>query len=149
MGYCVQADLEAAISAETVAQLADDDADGVADEAVVARAIADADAEINSYLSARYTVPLSPVPALAKKLSIEISVWNLYGHRRLVDELSKQRYDAAVALLKLVAKGDATIGVDPEPSGGEQSIQTGRTADDRTFTIGKKSTSETGNLDNY
>ncbi len=80
------------------------------DATVVARALADADAEINGYLSTRYTLPLSPVPAVLEKLACDIARYQLFENA--ATEIVKQRYENAVRFLKDVAAGKVTLGVD-------------------------------------
>ncbi|WAC06583.1 MAG: DUF1320 domain-containing protein [Thermodesulfobacteriota bacterium] len=149
MAYCIEDDIKKQLPENKLIELTDDNGDGVADTGVVDKAIADADAEIDTYLSGRYTVPLSPVPPIINKVSVDISIWNLFSRRQVADEVAKERYRAAVDLLKLIAKGDVSLGIVPEPAGGEQQIKTSRVKTDRTFTIGQRSTNETGSLDNY
>lgn len=149
MAYCTEADIINQLPEERLIELADDDGDGIADIGVVDKAIADADAEIDTYLSSRYTVPLSPAPAIINKICVDIAVWNLFSRRQVADDVAKERYRAAVDLLKLIAKGDVSLGVVPEPAGGEQQIKSSREKSDRTFTLGQRSTDESGSLDNY
>jgi len=149
MAYCTEDDIKKQLPENKLIELTDDDGDGVVDTGVVDKAIADADAEIDTYLSGRYTVPLSPAPAIVNKVSVDISIWNLFSRRQVADEVAKERYRAAVDLLKLIAKGDVSLGIVPEPAGGEQQIKTSRAKSDRTFTIGQRSTDEPGSLDNY
>jgi phage gp36-like protein len=149
MSYSALSDITDDLDEEILIQLTDDEDTGAVNESRVTAAIAKADAEIDSYLSKRYTLPLSSTPEVIKKLSVDIAIWNLYSRRNKMEEVRKARYDAAVKLLVAMSKGDATLGIDPEPAGGEQQIKASRTKDDRTFTIGKKSTGESGSLDNY
>jgi len=110
MAYCTQVDISnAGVSSAVLIQLADDDGDGVADAAVIAAAIADADAEINSYLGARYRIPVAPVPPLLVKLSTAMAVWNLYGHRGLTNERRRHDYQDAVALLRRLQEGSQVL----------------------------------------
>lgn len=151
MSYCDQSDLESAgITPAQLVQLADDDEDGVADAAVLAEAIAQADGVIDSYLAARYTVPLATVPATIRSASVDLTVRRLYGRRGLVNEARENAYKAAMDYLKALAAGSATLGMaappDPTNEGGPQ---TARTSEDRIFTIGRVSTGETGSLDNF
>jgi len=146
MAYSTEADIKKQLPEEQLIELSDDDGDGVADSGVVERAITDADAEIDSYLSVRYTVPLSPVPARAQQLSVDIAIWNLYSRRTVLDEIREKRYNAAIAFLKDVASGKANI---DDPASGEQQIKTSRSKEDRIFTIGRPSTGESGTLDNF
>lgn len=149
MAYSTINDIRAQLDEESLIQLTDDDGAGAVDEARVTRAIADADVEIDGLIGGRYTVPLASPPGLIRKFSVAIAARNLYGRRATVPESRQKDYDNAVRLLEKVGEGKLTLGIDPEPSGGEQEIQTARTADDRTFSTGKTSTGETGSLDNY
>lgn len=148
MAYCTESDITKQLPGDRLIELTDDNNDGDADTGIIDQAIADADAEIDSYLAGRYIVPVSPVPDVVKKLSVDISIWNLYSRRSVADETRKERYKAAIEMLKLVAKGQVTLGAN-EPASGDQQIKAGRTADDRIFTIGKDSAGEAGSLDNY
>ncbi|MCX7017107.1 MAG: DUF1320 family protein [Candidatus Sumerlaeota bacterium] len=66
MSYATLDDLEKRIAPQTLVELADDDGDGAADAEVVAAALADADAAIDSYLSARYATPLASARPTAR-----------------------------------------------------------------------------------
>jgi phage gp36-like protein len=83
---------------------------------VVARAIADADAEIDSYCGVRYSVPFSTVPPVILKFSVDIAIYNLYARRKGAPEDRKTRYDNAVRFLKDVSKGLASLGKDDPDS---------------------------------
>jgi phage gp36-like protein len=148
MAYCNESDIQKQLSPEQLIELTDDDGNDLPDSGIIEQAIADADAEIDSYLAGRYSVPVSPVPAVIRKVSVDIAIWNLYSRRTVVDENRKERYKAAIDLLKLVGDGKAALGAD-EPAAGEQQIAAGRTLDDRIFTVGKPSAGTTGTLDNY
>lgn len=149
MAYCTEAEIINQIPEEELIQFADDDGDEVADTGVIEKAISDADAEIDGYLSGRYTLPFSTVPPILNKLSVDIAIWNLYSRRTVPNEMREKRYNAAVAMLKLMAKGEVKLGVTPEPTGAEQNIKASRETSDRIFTTGKPSADETGSLDNY
>ena len=90
------------------------------DADVVARALADAEAEINSYLSARYVVPLSTVPQIVVARVCEVARY--YLHEEHATETVKARYDAAVRWVRDVAAGKASLGDDDvaptEPASG-------------------------------
>lgn len=81
---------------------------------IIEGAIADADAEIDGYLSKRYVVPISPAPRVLNKFSKDIAVYNLFS-RIGIDESTDQktylnRYNAAIKFLTLVAEGKVSIG---------------------------------------
>ena len=114
MSYCTKADLEEQISAVELIELADDEGTGAADDSVVARAIADADAEIDSYCGGRYSVPFSPVPVMIRKLSVDLAIYNLYSRRSVlaISEERQKRYDNALRFLRDVSRGLISLGAD-------------------------------------
>lgn len=82
---------------------------------IIESAIADAEGEVDGYLSKRYPTPLSIVPKSISKFTKDIAVYNLYS-RIGIDEGGEEknylnRYRAAVDFLKLVAEGKVEIGV--------------------------------------
>jgi len=121
VAYCTQDDLIEQITEEELIELTDDAGSGDADADAVARAIADADAEIDSYCGARYAVPFSTVPAIVRKVSVDIAVYNLLTRRAhlrgAVPEERQKRYENAVRLLREIAKGIVTLGASaPAPT---------------------------------
>jgi len=112
MAYCTQSDLLEQISESELIQLTDDDDIGVIDDDKITRAIVNADAEIDSYCGVKHTVPFTTVPPRIRALSEDISIYNLYSRRRGAPEDRKERYDNAIAFLKEVAKGNASLGED-------------------------------------
>ncbi len=114
MAYSVLEDLLKMIPEEELAQITTESGDDP-DPAIVAEAISQADAEIDSYLGRRYQVPLSPVPPRVKALSVDLAIYHLYSRRSVAPPVRRQNYEAAVAFLKQVAAGQAVV----EVSGGE------------------------------
>ena len=151
MAYSTQTDLEEQISQADLIELTDDAGSDSVDTSAVARAIADADAEIDSYCGSRYTMPFSPVPVIIRKFSVDMAIYNLFSRRSIMKlpEERQKRYDNAIRFFRDLAKGLISLGADApsEPSDGLP--QATRTKDDRIFTTGKNSTGSTGTLDNY
>ena len=84
---------------------------GAADDGALERALEDASAEIDTWLAAKYDLPLSGTPAVLTRLAADIAVYRLaVGADRRIDE-HRVRYDDAVALLKRIAKGEASLGL--------------------------------------
>lgn len=110
MTYASQQNLIDRFGADELIQLTDRTGTDSIDAAVVGRALADAYAEINGYLSTRYTLPLSPVPAALEKLACDIARYQLFENA--VTDIVKERYDNAIRFLKDVAAGKVTLGVD-------------------------------------
>ncbi len=136
MAYSTQSDLEKQLPKELLVQLADDDGDGVIDSGIVPEAIQKADDEINAYAATRYTVPFSPVPPLVKTLSVDIAIWNLYARRGRENETVVKRYERAVALLRDITTGKASLGETPGPAESEAGLPEATTtvSDERIFT---------------
>jgi phage gp36-like protein len=134
MPYCTQSDILERISIDELIGVTDDAGAGIVDTSVVARAIADADAEIDSYAASRYSVPFATVPAMIRKISVEIAVYNLFARRRGATSNTKERYDAALKFLKSVANGEVTLGADAPAESADDGIEASVSVDDRIFT---------------
>jgi len=138
MAYCTLDDIKKLIPEQVIIQLTDDENLGTVNQARVDEAIAQADAEIDSYCGGKYSVPFSsPVPDIIKKISVDIAIYNLYS--RKVEEIPQtrtERYRNAIRQLEGIAKGTISIGEDPEPaipSQGGSEVST----NDRVFTRDK------------
>ncbi|MEO1082392.1 MAG: phage protein Gp36 family protein [Pseudomonadota bacterium] len=108
----------------------DDDLDQI-DTARVDQALQDASNFIDAYLAAQMTVPVDPAPDILTRLCAEIARYRLQDDQPL-DE-ARKRYEDAVALLKDIARGTASL----DPSGAtaaSTTVHAMRDADDRTFT---------------
>jgi len=128
MSYCTQDDILTQLDEAILIQLTDDENTGSVEADFVTRAIADADAEIDSYVGARHTVPLDPVPELLRKFSTDISIYNLYARRSGPPEHILDRYKAVIRLLELIARGTASLGAD-DPEGNPSPADTPLMAD--------------------
>jgi phage gp36-like protein len=72
----------------------------------------DASVEIDSYLEARFSLPLTDAPAVLTRLCCDIALYRMQSLRPLHDlEDARKRYDDAVAMLTKVAKGELTLGL--------------------------------------
>jgi len=108
MPYCTQDDLLKLVPELELAQITAEEGD-VPDAGVVTAAIAQADAEIDAYLAVRYHLPLPETPARVKFLAVDMVLYHLYSRRSVVPEVRRQKYEDAVAFLKLVGAGKAEI----------------------------------------
>ena len=126
MGYCAKSDILEQLDEDVLQGLTDDDDAGVVDDDKVNRAIADADAEINSYCK-KFKLPFSPVPARIRALSVDISVYRLFSRRKGAPDDRRQTYEDAIAFLKDVAKGRAGLGVQPPPEAAGEDDYAGAT----------------------
>ncbi len=108
MAYCSPTDLLQMVSQEELAELTTATGE-VPDSQVTAEAIAWAEDEVNAYVGARYQVPLNPVPAKIKGLTVELALYSLYARRGVAPAVRRERYEAAMAFLKRVAEGLAVL----------------------------------------
>lgn len=135
MAYCTQEDILEQLPLADLLGLTDDTGIGVVDASVVARAIADADATIDAHCQGRYTVPLSPVPAMLRRLSVDLALYNLYSRRAEFElpEVRRDRNQAAIRFLERVAAGQILLGVStPAPTTSGNAVEV--TANNRLFT---------------
>lgn len=104
--YCAIDDIQSRLEEPTLVGLADDDGDGAADPAVVAAAIADADAEIDAALGGRYSVPVDSPPALLRAISAWLAIAALFRRRRETPSPAHaEQAEHARALLAMLGEG--------------------------------------------
>ena len=133
MAYCTFQDVQTRLGQADLATLADHDGDGVADQAVVDRAIADAGALIDSHLSVRFAVPVSPVPDALRACAVDLAVYFLRLGRDSVTEDVRRRYEDDLAWLRAVASGRAALGIEPPPAEGSAAPGVRHASDERLF----------------
>lgn len=116
MPYATQSDLVEHFGEDELIELTDRDTPpaGVIDAAVLAHAQAAADSEIDGYVAMRHALPLAAVPPRLTHLACDIARYHLYT--AAVPDLVAQRYHDAIAWLRLVARGEVSLGL-PELSG--------------------------------
>jgi phage gp36-like protein len=134
MPYCTLAQLIDRFGEPTLIAATDRGAlaTGVVDSAAVERAIADADAYIDGFLSARYAMPLASVPSQVNELSLTVSIYKL--HPNVAGEKITADYKDAQKLLGQISSGIFRLsiaGIEPATSGNSD-VRTNEP--DRTFT---------------
>jgi phage gp36-like protein len=113
VAYSAQSDVEFwAGSREALVEIADA-GNGEVDATIVARAIAVADAEIDSYAQKRYPVPLNPVANIVKEVSAQITVYKLRARRNSQDARDVTAYEQAIKWLDDLATGKVSLGEEP------------------------------------
>lgn len=93
----------------------------------------DASADIDSYLSQRYEVPLSPVPRVLVRIACDLARYYLYDDAVTKDSVIDMRYNAAIKMLGQISTGDIKLGEEPEPPVNPEAGAT-FTSSGRTFT---------------
>lgn len=129
MSYATLTDLIAAYGEDELIQLTDPDGEAIK-PALIERALADAQAEIDGYLAVRFTLPLAANPPVLVSRSCDIALYRLMTLARQNDvEDARRRYEDAVRFLRDVAAGRATLGnVEPvaKGAGAAQMVSAGR-----------------------
>lgn len=110
MGYCTLQDLRDRYGDDELIQLTDRDNVGTIDVAVIDRAIADAEGEIDSYLGGRFDAPLDPVTKSMTRVACDITRYYLYDDN--ATETVTKRYNDAIKFIRLIGKGEISLGVD-------------------------------------
>lgn len=139
MPYSTKANILARIDAQTLIALTDEEGVGSIDDAKVAAAVADADATIDAYCQALYTVPLSPVSPKITQVSVDIALYNLYSQSDLeMPEIRKDRNREAIRFLEAAAAGKINLGTDT-PAHADTGSFTSADSSSRIFTRDKLS----------
>lgn len=120
MSYATLADLSARFGDRMLVALTDrgEFATGAIDTAVVDRALTETDAVIDGYLSGRYTLPVTAVPALLTDIALAIAIWKL--HVAAPDPKIEADYKDAIRSLRDIAAGTIRLtvaGVDAPDAG--------------------------------
>jgi len=77
---------------------------------VLQQALDDASAEIDGYLSGRFTLPLTDVPQVLNRLACDVAIYRLQSLRPIHDLAdARLRYDDAIAMLTQVANGELAL----------------------------------------
>ena len=97
--------------ADQILLLTDRDGGDAIDTGAVERALEDASAEVDAYLAAKHQLPLSETPAVLTRLAADIAVYRLAVTADRRTEEHRVRYEDAAALLKRIAKGEASLGL--------------------------------------
>lgn len=110
MAYCSVDDVKRLLNPSVLINLTDDNGAGMIDETRILDAIAQADAEIDGYVSVVMPTPLDPVPLLIRTLSAQIAIWRLYMRQEHPSEAWAGVYKNAIKLLENIAGGRLSFG---------------------------------------
>lgn len=129
MSYATQADMVERFGEDELIELTDRARAGAIDATVLDRALADATAEIDGYLAARYQLPLTTTPLVLVRVCADLARYHLHDDQ--VPEAVKVRYQAAVDLLRRVSTGHVSLGVSdtgdvPTANDGAEIVSGGR-----------------------
>lgn len=111
MPYATLSDLIERAGEAEIRQIADRDRDGAIDADVIESALINADNLVNGYVATKYDMPLPSVPDLVRSWAVSIARYFL--HHNGAPEHVVRDYDNALAALKDVVAGKATLSVAP------------------------------------
>lgn len=143
MAYCTKEDIKKnlpiLIMTELTDDLAESDGENISSrmDAIITTIISSADAEIDDYCRGRYTIPFSPVPVTIKQISVDISIYRLYGRVRQLEAEHPKRllYSDAIARLRRINSGELVLGTTPAVTAADMvNISTNKLSTDRVFT---------------
>lgn len=122
MTYADKNDMIAAYDEQDLIQLTDRaiPSAGVIDDAVLQQQLEGVTSLIDSYVSARYTVPVSPVPVVLRDTCAIIAFYRLHRGRH-TDE-TRQAYEDAIRYLENINAGRVkldVVGEEPVSSGAQ------------------------------
>ena len=122
MSYATLDDLIDRAGEAELRQIADRDRDGVIDATVIDAALTDAKDLIDSYIGAKYALPLPSVPSIVRSWSVSIARY--YLHRNGAPDHVVKDYDEAFKSVKDVARGLSTL---PVATGEDPAVVSGGT----------------------
>jgi phage gp36-like protein len=107
--YATASDLAARMQARLIAELSGSE-DGEPVAVRVEQALADAAAEIDSYLGARFALPIAEPPPVLTRIACDIAIYRLFETARDDDvKDSRKRYEDAIRWLKAAADGEVAL----------------------------------------
>ena len=113
MAYANKEDIDELYGTDLLVRVADYDKDGQPDDDVVAKGLQNADDICNAYLSAQYSVPVTPTPGVVRTCAIDIAVYKMaLGRTGRTDEM-RIRYEDSLAILDRISKGTVGLGLPP------------------------------------
>lgn len=134
MGYATAQDVEDALGLREVIALTDRDNVGAVDSTVLARALADADAEIDSYLAGRYTLPLVGAYPVLTRHACNMARYYLSGADVTEVEVVRTRYKDAIRYLESIRDGKTRLAADIAGNAAPEPARIAVTGSDRVFT---------------
>jgi len=113
MSYAQVTDIQARFPNRDLVQLSNEDPTvTIVNTAFIQTALDDASSEIDTYLEARFALPLSDPPATLVRVCCDIAMYRMQAMRPLHDIAeARKRYDDVITTLQRVAAGELTLGL--------------------------------------
>ncbi len=128
MPYCTEEDLVKVLPEETLRQITDDERVGGSDELStrIDEAIAQADGEIDTYLTGLVTLPIAPVLPIIRQCSCSIAIYNLYSrYNETIPDTRDTRYKDALRTLRDIRDQKTKLPGQAAASGGSSAFVSG------------------------
>ena len=93
----------------------------------------EAQAEIDTYLRGRYSLPFASVPTIIIAISDELTKYNCYKRRGEIPESMDTVYKANIKMLEKIEAGKMDLGISGEEQNLTSEIKTNKTSRDRVF----------------
>ena len=122
MPYATQSDLVDRFGQAELAQLTDLVNGTTINTVVLGRALADADAEVDTRVGSRYALPLASVPPVLVRVAADIARYFLWADA--ASEQVRNRYKDAIGLLDKIASGHVVLPAATTLSPGGQAVTT-------------------------
>lgn len=132
MTYASTTDLSNRFGNDELMDIAANETGDALNDTRITSALEDADAEINTYLSTRYSLPLTSAPSVLVGVACDIARYRLYANQT-TDEVT-ERYNSRIAWLKSISKGDAALGLTEQSQTQQGSLAIDQTSNPRVFT---------------
>lgn len=111
MRYATLTDMLAQFGEREVIAIADRNRDGVVDQAILDAALDRASTKMDSYLAARYSLPLASVPGVLVEVCCDICRYNLCGTEVVETDVVRLRYKDAIKTLEQLRDGKLDVGL--------------------------------------
>lgn len=134
MSYATLQDMTDQFGEREVIALTDRDNLGTIDTTVLDRALAHADALIDSHLVGRYPLPLVGIYPLLKNYACDIARYMLSGAEVTEVETVRSRYKDAIHYLVAVRDGKIKLGADSSGQAAQEPARISVVGGERTFT---------------
>jgi phage gp36-like protein len=111
MAYAEVSDLYDTVMQDKLDALVDDEGDGSMIDARLVEAVDRASAEMDTYISEQYDLPLEePFPHVLTKIACDIAVYAIFAHAYDdVPVTRRDRYKDAVAMLEQIRTGEISL----------------------------------------
>jgi phage gp36-like protein len=113
MSYAQPSDIQSRYANRDLVQLTNEDPSAqTVNTAWIQTHLTDASQEIDSYIEARFALPLTDAPAILTRICCDIAMYRMESLRPVHDlEDVRKRYEDAIRMLEKVARGELTLGL--------------------------------------